>query len=279
MLPSAPARKIVGRHHPLIKRIRAMVHSGDLLDDGEILLETPHLIEDAIQSGVAINTLLVRSDAAAPVWELLHRVSGGTKQYSIEPKRFAELTSTENNPGIIALAKASAWKEENMFSGRRTLLLVLAGIQDPGNLGTILRAAEAFGVTGVLATKGTVSPFNSKAIRAASGTLFRLPVLTNFSPRKIVSLLRRENVVLLASTPRGGASLAGINVSKPVALALGSEGAGLPRELEEAGRRVSLPMAPRVESLNVATAAAVMLYEIARQRQSASPTADAEEIG
>ena len=278
MLPHAPERIIAGRHHPLIQRIRAMVRSGDLLEDGEVLLETPHLIEDAIQSGVAINTLLVRSDAPPPVRALLQRVPGAAKQYSIEPKRFAELTSTENNPGIVALAKAPAWKEKDMFLGRRPLLLVLAGIQDPGNLGTILRVAEAFGATGVMATKGTVSPFNAKAIRAASGTLFRLPVLSSLSPRGIVSLLRRENVALLASTPRGGESLAEIDVSKPLALALGSEGAGLPRELEEAGRRVSIPIAPRVESLNVATAASVMLYEIARQRQSASPTAGAKEI-
>jgi RNA methyltransferase, TrmH family len=278
MPPRTPPREVTGRHHPLIKRIRAMVRSGELRDEGEILLETPNLIEDALRSGVAISTLLLRSDAKPSVRGLLQRVPGEVKQYIVETKRFAELSSTESNPGIIALARAPAWKEQEMFPGSKPLLLVLAGIQDPGNLGAILRAAEAFGVTGVLTTRGTVSPFNAKAIRAASGTIFRLPVFTELSPRAINDLLRRRNVVLFASTPRGGESVAEIDVSRPLALALGSEGTGLPRELEAAGRRVSIPIAMSVESLNVASAASVMLYEIARQRQRVAPTAGAKEI-
>lgn len=278
MSQRTPSGAITGRHHPLVKRLRAMVRSGNLLDEGEILLETPHLIEDALRSGVAINTLLLRGDAKPSVRSLLQRVPGEARQYYIEPRLFQELTSTESNPGIIALAQAPVWKEQEMFSDGKPLLVVLAGIQDPGNLGTILRAAEAFGATGIMATKGTVSPFNAKAIRAASGTLFRLPMITELSPRAIIDLLRRRNVALLASMPRGGESLAEIDVSKPLALVLGSEGTGLPREFAMAGRRVSIPIAPCVESLNVATAASVMLYEIARQRQRVTPMAGAKEI-
>ncbi|MBI2818762.1 MAG: RNA methyltransferase [Acidobacteria bacterium] len=281
MRPISSVQRIAGRHHPLVKRIRGMVRSGDLLDlsntGNEVLLETPNLIEDAIQNGVTINVVLLRGDAPPSVRALRHRIPPGAKQYDVEPKLFPELTSTENNPGIVALAKAPIWKEQDLFAGRPPLVVVLAGIQDPGNLGTILRAAEAFGVTGVLTTKGTVSPYNAKAIRAASGTLFHLPVITNLPAQRIISLLRRENVTLLVSAARGGKSLAEFDVSKPLALALGSEGSGLPRELGEAGLRVSIPMAPPVESLNVATAASVMLYEIARRRQPASASESAKE--
>ena len=253
-----------------------MVRSCTLLDGDEVLLETPRLIEDAMQCGVTVHTALIRSDAPAALRQLLRRVPRGTKLYEVEPKLFPELTSTEESPGIVGLANVPCWKEADLFAGGLPLLVVLAGIQDPGNLGAILRAAEAFGATGVLATKGTVSPFNAKAIRAAAGTLFRLAVLSDFTAPRIISLLRRENVALLASAPRGGTALAGIagvagiDVTKPLALALGSEGAGLPRELEAAGIHVSIPIASRVESLNVAAAASVMLYEIARQRALAS---------
>ncbi|MBI4479701.1 MAG: RNA methyltransferase [Acidobacteria bacterium] len=267
---SNAARQIASRHHPLIKRIRALVRSGHLLDENEILLETPHLIEDAIRSGVTVTTVLTRADASPGVRELITTIPAGTKNYEIEPKLFPDLTSTESNPGIVALAKAPVWHQQDFFAENRTLIIIIAGIQDPGNLGTILRAAEAFGASGVVATKGTVSPYNAKAIRAAAGTLFRLPMLSNLSARQIVSLLRREKVSLLASLARGGTSLAAIDLARPVAVAVGSEGAGLPRELEQAGLRVSIPMTRHIESLNVATAASILLYEIARQRQAAS---------
>jgi TrmH family RNA methyltransferase len=267
---SGTSAAISGRHHPLMKRIRAMLRSGNLRQQGEVLLETSRLIEDAILCGVAIHTILVSSDAVPATRQLLRRIPASAKRYEIGARLFPELTSTEHSAGILALAEAPVWKEAELFSGAATLLVVLAGIQDPGNLGAVLRAAEAFGASGVLATKGTVSPFNSKAVRAAAGTLFRLPMLLDLTAAQTLSLLRRNHATLLASAPRGGTPLAGIDVTRPLALALGSEGSGLPRELAEAGNRVSIPIVAPVESLNVATAAAVMLYEIARQRAQAT---------
>ena len=257
---------IAGRHHPLVKRIRAMVRSGVLLSAGEVLLETPRLIEDAIRSGVPITTLLVARNIPPSLHPLLRRVPATARRYELEPKLLPELSSTENNPGVLAMFKAPHWNEADLFTTRRPLLVILAGIQDPGNLGAVLRSAEAFGASGVLATKGTVSPYNAKALRAASGTIFRLPLLQEMSNSEITSLLRRKKVTILASASRGGASLGTVDVIKPLALALGSEGAGLPRELAAAGKCVSIPIASHVESLNVAAAAAVMLHEIARRR-------------
>ena len=260
------AQPIRGRHHLLMKRIRAMARCGELLDEGEILLETPNLIEDALASGIWIQTVLIRAGAGGPIRGLLKKLPPAAAVFELEPSLFSSLTTTETSPGILALARAPAWQEADLFAPGKTLILVLAGLQDPGNLGTILRAAEAFGATGVLTTKGTVSPFNAKAIRAAAGSLLRLPLLLDRSVSQVVAMLRRENVPLLVSVARGGKGFAETDVTRPVALALGSEGAGLPRELEDAGIPVSIPMAGRVESLNVATATAVLLYEIARRR-------------
>ena len=265
-MTAAAVRRTMGRHHPLLKRVRRMVRSGELCDQGEVLLETPTLIDDALASAVLVTAALLRHGAGAEARALAKRLAKGAEIYELSPSVFNHLTTTETSPGILALAQAPRWEEADLFSGSAPLVLLLAGLQDPGNLGTILRTAEAFGCTGALATRGTVSPWNAKAVRAAAGTLFRLPLLGQRTVPQVLALLRREGVALLKAAARGGRPLAEVKLDRPVAIALGSEGAGLPREFEEAGTRVSISMAPQVESLNVAAAAAVLLYEIARQR-------------
>jgi TrmH family RNA methyltransferase len=266
---------ITGRHHPLVKMVRGMARSGELRANGQVLLETPNLIEDALASSAAIPTVLVSSSANPAARKLLQTFRGQTEIFELPSNLFASLTTTENSPGILALAEAPVWEEAALFSKKPPLLVVLAGVQDPGNLGTILRTAEAFAATGIILTRGTVSPYNAKAIRAASGALFRLPVLQGLASAQIVSLLRDRKVPLLASVAKGGRLLHDTDLRGPAAIAFGSEGAGLPRELEQAGISVSIPMARQAESLNVAAAAAVILYEIVRQRRAVSGTARA----
>jgi RNA methyltransferase, TrmH family len=262
-------QQITGKHHPLVKRLRAMARSAELLNGGDVLLETPNLIEDALRSGVEISTVLLRADATPAARSLTRQIPASAARFEVDSKIFPDLTTTQNSPGILALAKQPEWAESDLFRSSPSLLLVVAGVQDPGNLGTLLRAAEAFGATGVLATKGTVSPFNAKAVRAAAGTLFRLPIVANLTTQQVISMLRHEKVTLLASAAGGGSLVAELDLTAPLALALGSEGAGLPRELSEAGTTVRIPMAPQVESLSVASAAAILLYEVARQRDAA----------
>ena len=264
---------ITGRHHPLVKMVRGMARSGELRANDQVLLETPNLIEDALASGVAIPAVLVSSSASPAARKLLQTLPSQTEIFQLASNLFASLATTENSPGILALAEAPVWEEADLFREKPPLLIVLAGVQDPGNLGAILRTAEAFGATGALLARGTVSPFNAKAVRAASGALFRLPVLQDLALAQLVSLLRGREVPLLASVARGGRLLQEAKeVRGPVAIAFGSEGAGLPPELEQAGISVSIPMTRQAESLNVAAAAAVILYEIAQQRRSVSGT-------
>ncbi|MCZ6750333.1 MAG: RNA methyltransferase, partial [Acidobacteria bacterium] len=159
-------------------------------------------------------------------------------------------------------------REQDLFPSGSPLLLLVTGLQDPGNLGTVLRSAEAFGVTGIILTRSTVSPYNAKVVRATAGAVFRIPMLRNLTAAEAVALLRRRRVRLFSSVVRGGRRLSEIDCAGPMAVAIGSEGAGLPQEISAAGRRLTIPMAAAVESLNAATAAAVILYEIARQRNS-----------
>jgi TrmH family RNA methyltransferase len=262
-------RKLEGQHHPLAKRIRRMLRSGELLDvadGGALLLETPRMIDDALACGVPLSALLVRSNAKARFGKLLERLPSATALYQVAPAVFDTLVTTETSPGLLALAEPPSWRVEDLFPpGPAALILVLSGLQDPGNLGTILRAAEAFGATGVLLAPGTVSPYNAKALRATAGAVFRIPML-RLPAAEILSLLRRKRVKIFATVVSGGTPPARADFSVPLAVVLGSEAAGIPPEFHDAGEPITIPLAPRAESLNVASAASVILYEIARQR-------------
>ncbi len=246
-----------------------MARAGDLSPDGLVLLETVRLVEEALGSGAAIPQLLVDGKSSPRVRSLLRKLPAETVVCEVSPEVFQGLASTEMPQGILALARVPAWCEQDLFPGGSPLLLLVAGLQDPGNLGTVLRSAEAFGVTGVILTRSTVSPYNAKVVRATAGAVFRIPILRNLAASQAVALLRRRRVRLFSSVVRGGRPLPEIDCAGPMAVAIGSEGAGLPQEISAAGRRLTIPMAAAVESLNAATAAAVILYEIARQRNAA----------
>jgi TrmH family RNA methyltransferase len=264
-------RKLEGQHHPLAKTVRRMVRSGELCADGLVLLETARLIEDALASGILVPTVLLRAGAKARHGGLLENLPTDTTVYEVVPAVFDTLTTTETSPGILALAEQPNWSEQDLFpTAKPSLIPVLAGVQDPGNLGTILRAAEAFGATGVVLARDTVSLFNAKAVRATAGALFRLPILRGLSAPEIVALLRRRRVKLFTSVVSGGSALSSTDLSGPLAIVFGSEASGAPREFRAAGEPFTIPLAASVESLNVAAAAAVILYEIARQREGVS---------
>lgn len=266
MLSQSAPRLIEGRHHPLVKEVRRMVRSGELWADGLVLLETARLVKDALNSGIQIPKVFLSPRARTGARDLLKKLPPETTVYEVSPEVFELLASTETSQGILALASAPGWQENDLFPRRSALVLVLAGVQDPGNLGAILRTAEAFGTTGIILTAGTVSPYNAKVVRAAAGALLRMPMLRDQTVTEILALLARKKVRLLAGVVEGGKNLPAVDFSGPMAVAVGAEGSGLPKELSAAGELFTIPIASAVESLNVAAATAVILYEIARQR-------------
>ncbi|MBI3894769.1 MAG: RNA methyltransferase [Acidobacteria bacterium] len=270
-MPAHSFQKLIeGRHHPLVKMLRRMVRTQELLSDGLVLLETVRLIEDARSSGAAIRRVFVSIDSMARYQGLLQKLPAETEFFQLAPKVFDTLVTTQTSQGILALADEPHWATEDLFASM-PLILVLAGIQDPGNLGTILRTAEAFAATGVVLTPGTVSPYNAKALRATAGALFRLPLLRGLTTVEALSLLQQYQVRIFASVAKEGKPLPEVNFAEPTAVVLGSEGQGLPEEWRRAAEPLTIPMAPAVESLNVAAAAAVILYEITRQRAIRKP--------
>jgi TrmH family RNA methyltransferase len=207
---------------------------------------------------------------------------------SITDRLFAGIAATETPQGIAALVQPRRAGFDDLLRGPQSaLLIVLVGVQDPGNVGTILRAAEALGATGVAACRtgdlATSHLFSPKVVRASAGSIFRLPVAEGLSIPILQSQLRIAGVRMIAATSASGPgnTLAPwqSDLRAPVALLIGNEGAGLPAELEQAAdERILIPLAAaagmdgrRVESLNAAMAATVLLYEAARQRMGVSP--------
>jgi TrmH family RNA methyltransferase len=245
---------ILSPHNPLVKAVRRAARQGALTADGWALAEGPHLLAEALRSRVEIHAVIAREGVTVdcPAAVRVHRVSG---------RLFAQLATTEAPQGVLTLVRPPVSDPERLLRGI-PLVAVLDGIQEPGNAGAILRAAEAFGCTGAVFLKGTVNPFNPKALRAAAGSSFRLPLLTGLSPDELPPL------PLYAADPRAARSLAETDLRGPCAIVIGAESRGVSPELAARATGLRIPTLT-VESLNAATAAAILFYEARRQRSLA----------
>ncbi len=266
--PRAPAiQEIRSRHNPLVKQIRRALERSERTQDGLLVLETPHLLEEAVESGLPVARVLFTADMEKDVLALLRKRDAEPELFRVAPAVLGAITSTEAPQGMVALVRPKGWEASELFSPEPGLVMVVAGVQDPGNVGAILRVAEAFGATGALLLRGTVRPENSKLLRAAAGSSFRLPHLGGVQLDQALALCAVHGLALYALEPRAERTLEDVDLRQPCALAVGAEGAGLPPPLVENARAVAIPRARRVESLNVAVAAALALYEAARQRR------------
>jgi TrmH family RNA methyltransferase len=245
------------------------------------------LVEEALRSGCPVQAVLFSESAErhrerlAP---LIGRPEMAFPTLHTTDRLFEGLADTEHPQGVAALVKPRETSFDDLVHTPENvcapLLVVLAGVQDPGNVGTILRTAAAFGVTGAATAasgiSGTANPFSPKALRASAGAALHLPILAGMSLAILLTQFKIAGIRTLASSvhePRDGEQppLAPWEVDwcQPVALLVGNEGAGLPEELERtADARIRIPMASGIESLNAAAAAAVVFYEAARQRNS-----------
>lgn len=256
-------RIVQSKQNPRVKELRATLLRPGRGEGELIALEGAHLIKEALRSGVELQTVFVAMGHEARLAEL--NLPEATEILVLPEELLASAVTTESPQPIAALAHPRNWAWEELLTPG-ALVVVLAGIQDPGNLGTILRSAEAFGATGAILLSGAVSRWNAKAMRASAGSVFRLPALAS-SEGKAIQRLREAGVRLLATSSHEAEALGGCNLTGPVAILIGSEGAGLAPELAaQCDARVTIPCPGPVESLNAAVAASILLYEAARQR-------------
>lgn len=261
-------RPVAGRHNARLKELRLAFRGAELTAHGECAIEGIKLVEEALGHAQQVVTIFF-SDGARPLAEkLLPQVGARTETLILPNALFKSLVPSDAPQGVAALVKVRSFSAAQLLERISDApLVVVAGLQDPGNLGTILRSAEAFGAAGVLLTEGTVSPCNSKALRGSAGSIFRLPVARSTSA-ELIPLLRERKVRMLATSSHKGTTLAEADWTLPLAIFIGNEGAGLPREiLHQMDDTLVIPQAASVESLNAGVAASIVLYEAARNRK------------
>ena len=252
---------ITSRTNPRVKQLRAAASGQARLAQGLIAIEGAHLLEAALASHQAIKTIFLAERTPLP--DFLPR---DIEILRLAPDVFASSVETQSPQGIAALMVPPVPSLARLFLGI-PLLLLAVNLQDPGNLGTLIRSAEAFGATGLLTTSGTVSPWNGKAMRASAGSVFRLPIAP--ADEQTLTLLATHNVTLLAAVKHDAQPIHTQDLTRPIAFLIGNEGAGLPSDwLARAHTRVTIPTPGPVESLNAAVAGSLLLYEAARQRHT-----------
>lgn len=266
----APQRFSMGRFeritsaaNPLVRQIRRAVACGGLTEDGCCVAETFHLLEEALRSDCGIRAVLAAESARAAAEPYLQRL-GRVRALVVPDRLFGALATLATSQGILALVQAPSWRPAQVFR-EEALVVVLDGIQEPGNAGAILRVAEAFGATGAVFVKGTTSPFNPKAVRASAGSVFRLPLLWGLEPEAVRAALQQNGLRAYAATPRARMTLFEAEIKVPAAVIIGSESRGVSEALRAEAVEVRIPTM-RVESLNAAVAAGILLWEAWRQR-------------
>jgi RNA methyltransferase, TrmH family len=251
------------RANPLYKRLRALKErAGE--DEGLLL------VLEALAAG--LTTVEAAASPRAEASAIGSPALAGLRQREVPVRRMAaelvaSLSETETSQGLLALARRPRFQEEEVFRGT-PLVLVAHGVQNPGNLGGLLRTAEAAGASGAILTGGCADPFSWKALRGSMGSAFRLPNLRGLSIEKALDTLEARGVLVLATAVDGERRYDETDLRRPVAVLVGSEAAGLPASVRErSSARLRIPLAGPVESLNVGVAAALVLFEAARQRR------------
>jgi TrmH family RNA methyltransferase len=270
-------RRIEGRHNSLVKQLRQAFSRAELTEAGDCAIEGLRILEEAIRSGLRFSAVFFRESAQDRAERLLPQIGAQVETLLLPDNLFDSLVPSESPQGVAALVRLKEFSLDDVLEKERLQvgpIVVLAGLQDPGNLGTILRSSEAFGSAGVVLGEGTVSAFNSKVVRASAGSVFRLPVIHGHGKSAAAKLeevserLRAKGVRLIATSSHKGTPLDQANLKGATAIFFGNEGAGLPRDvMAKMEEFISIPHTPQVESLNAGVAASIVLYEAARQRK------------
>lgn len=289
MVEHLTADIITSRDNKWLKMFRAGLRGTGPAGGEALAVEGRKLVENALQSGLEAVALLVSESGERELEHVLRAASESVtgipraRVLRTTDKLFETVAGTETPQGVAALFRQPVWQFEDVlrgaasadgaFTGAAPLLVVMSAIQDPGNVGTIVRSAEAFGATGTVTTRGNADPWSPKALRASAGSALRLPVLRGMAVPLLLAQLRVAQVKIVAASSHGAAepgpeSYAALDLRDSVAIFIGNEGAGLPTEVEHAAdARISIPIADTVESLNAGIAASIVLYQAAQQRK------------
>ncbi len=257
--------ELTSTRNPLLQKIRRAAAAGRATEDGSIVAEGPHLLEEAIRGQWAIEHIFVTSSARERHRELLRDTGAEITEVSERALASTSPTATPQNVLTLLRPRPWSWKDLTTPSG---LLIVLDSVQDPGNVGTIIRSAEGFGATGVVLLNGCARVANGKLLRATAGSIFRLPFLEGIAQDQLVRHVEALDLELYALVPQGQTELRNADLRGACALLVGSEAQGVSPTLLARAKGISIPTFT-VESLNAAVACSIALYEARQQRVGA----------
>ena len=237
---------------------------------GLFLLEGPNLVKEAMQQGGRVRFIFTRAGAGGS--EIIGLIDDakarGLAVYELTESLFAKVTLTQTPQDIAAVAGKRQTEAGEFFETVKDgCILVLDRLQDPGNVGTLIRSAEAMGFKGILAIKGTADPWQPKAVRAAAGSILRLPVLLCEDADQALELLAKAGKTVFTAAMDGSQACWDAELSKNAAVVIGNEGSGASEKLKAAAKLLAIPMEGDAESLNAATAGSIIMYESMRQRK------------
>ncbi|MCD8198896.1 MAG: RNA methyltransferase [Phascolarctobacterium sp.] len=258
--------EITALQNPLIKETAELKQKKYRLQRQKFLAEGLNTVEVAVSCGAA-ETLFYTHTEDMRILNLLKKaVSANVKSVCVSDRVMKKIADTETPPGLAAVCKMQHLKLEEMLADGKTLL-VLDRVSDPGNVGTIIRTADAAGFGGVVLLRGSADIYAPKAVRASMGSLFNLNVLDGIEEKEFIVAAKEAGYTLLVTSLKGDDNFYGTDLSGQLAIVMGSEISGVSDTLIEASdKKVFIPMEGRAESLNVAVAAAIVMFEILRRR-------------
>jgi RNA methyltransferase, TrmH family len=258
-----PVRIVQSKHNPRLKDLRRIL-TRTRRDENLAAVEGPNLVREAVRAGVRILSVFAAQEDEHLLADL--GLNPETEILLTPRALLVDALATEAPQPVAALIEPPQWTWPDLFTRPNPLIVVLAGLQDPGNLGTILRSAEAFGAAGIVSLPGTVHEWNPKSVRASAGSVLRIPVVSA-EPALAFQKLKDAGITTLATAIRDAQPAPALGLTGSVAFIIGNEGNGLAPEIAAlADASVTIPCPGPVESLNAAVATSILLYETARQR-------------
>jgi RNA methyltransferase, TrmH family len=260
---------ITSRHNPVVRTFRELADEPDATGT-RLLLDGAHLIREAMAAEMEFETVAVVGSCApgteeADVARAVH--DHGARVLTVSDSAFAAMSPVRSPSGIVAIVRREPIDAEEICRQENGFVLIAVDVQDPGNIGSLIRAAEAGGITGVLVCGASASPFSWKAVRGSMGSILRLPVAAGLTVAVAVSCIRTHGGRVVAAVPRDGRDPDTVSWRGRIALLIGGEGSGLTdADVRRADELVTIPMAKPVESLNVGVAGAILVYAARRQR-------------
>ena len=251
--------------NPRVKRWAALAQRKGRDREGRFIVEGVHLVEEALKSGARVETVVYSAARGLPK-ELEGLAGSSVELVAAGEAVLARCTDMVTPQGVFAVVEKPAYTAADILERHRSLVIAVDGVQDPGNLGTIIRSADAAGASGILLGRGTVDLYNPKTVRSTMGSLFHLPI-AECELGEALRLARAAGVQVAAAAPRDAVSCYEADFTRDTWIVVGNEARGVSEEaLREAAMRIRIPMPGRAESLNVAMAATVLLFEAVRQR-------------